>query len=111
MDPNNLEAWIQEFRSLVSSEKVSLKKHCILRMRQRAISMDEFKEAMVHAEIVEYYEDDYPLASALVLGFTSSGRPLHAVAALDRDDERLWIITLYEPKTEIWDEQFKNRRS
>lgn len=72
--------------------------------------MDEFKEAMINAEIVEYYEDDYPLPSALVLGCTCSGRPLHAVAAMEKDDEMLWIITLYEPKTGLWDEQFKNRR-
>lgn len=111
MKQNDFEAWIQEIRSLVSSEKVSLKKHCILRMRQKTISVDEFKEAMLHAEIIEYYEDDYPFPSALLLGFTSSGRPLHAVVALDKDDERLWIITLYEPKTKLWDEQFKNRRS
>lgn len=73
--------------------------------------MDEFKEAMLHAEIVEYYEDDYPLPSALILGFTFSGRPLHAVVALDKSSEILWIITLYEPTMELWDKQFKIRRS
>jgi hypothetical protein len=109
-EPKKLETWIQEIRLLVSLEKVSLKKHCILRMRQRRISIDEFKEAMSHAKIVEYYQDDYPLPSALILGFTALGRPLHAVAALDQNGEMLWIITLYEPTIELWDDQFKNRK-
>lgn len=111
MNQNNSISWIQEIRSLVKAEKVALKKHCILRMRQRRISVNEFKEAMAHAEIVEYYKDDYPLPSALILGFTGSGRPLHAVVALDQGSEILWIITLYEPSKRLWGEKFKNRRS
>jgi len=107
----NFESWIQKIRSLVKAEKVALKKHCILRMRQRAISVNEFKEAMSDAEIVEYYEDDYPLPSSLILGFTASGRPLHAVVTLDQGVEILWVITLYEPTTDLWCEQFKSRRS
>ena len=73
--------------------------------------MNELKEAMSHAEIVEYYADDHPLPSALVLGFTSLGRPFHAVVAMDQTDEMLWIITLYEPSAKMWGEQFKERRS
>lgn len=111
MNQENYVPWIDAIRKLVSSEKVALKKHCVLRMRQRGISVNELKEAMSHAEIIEYYEEDHPLPSALIHGFTTSGRPLHAVVALDQASERLWIITLYEPTTELWDEQFRKRRS
>jgi len=52
----------------------------------------------------------YPLPSALILGFTALGRPLHAVVALDQGSGILWIITLYEPTIEQWDEKFKKRR-
>ena len=65
---------------------------------------------MTQAEIVEYYKDDYPLPSALILGFTAVGRPLHAVVSLDQDYEILWVITLYEPNTKLWSEDFKIRR-
>lgn len=95
---------------LISTEKVAFKKHCVLRMRQRAISVHEFKEVMLCSEIVEYYENDYPLASVLILGFTSSRRPLHAVVAVDHESDLLWVITLYEPTTKMWDENFKRRR-
>lgn len=111
MNLDNSETLIQTVGSLVNGEKVALKKHCVLRMRQRKVSVNEFKEAMSCAEVVEYYEDDHPLPSALILGFTSSGRPLHAVVALDQTSEILWVITLYEPTTELWSKQFKKRRS
>jgi len=111
MNDDKTTPWIQQVRSLVSAEKVALKKHCVLRMRQRKISVHELKEAMAHAEIVEYYADDHPLPSALVLGFTSLERPLHAVVAMDQTDDMLWIITLYEPDAKMWGEQFNERRS
>jgi hypothetical protein len=105
-----LEFWIRGVRSLAAAERVALKKHCILRMRQRRITVDELKEALVCSEIVEYYEDDYPLPSALILGYTISGKPLHAVVAWDQESNIIWIITLYEPTSERWDEQFRIRR-
>ena len=102
--------WTHIIRSSVNAEKVAFKKHSILRMRQRDISVEEFKEAMAHAEVIQFYDDDRPFPSALVLGFTTSGRPLHAVVALDEENEQIWIITLYEPSVENWNEEFKERR-
>ncbi len=110
MRQNSSEGWTRIIRSSVSAEKVAFKKHSVLRMRQRAISVEEFKEAMAHAEIIQFYDDDRPFPSALVLGFTTSGRPLHAVVALDEKNEQIWIITLYEPSVENWNAEFKERR-
>jgi hypothetical protein len=101
---------LQKIEDLISAEKVAFKRHCVLRMRQRSISVDEFKEAMLHAEIVENYEDDYPFPSSLILGFTASQRPLHAVIAMDQKSDFLWIITLYEPTVQNWEADFKKRR-
>ncbi|MGM0540017.1 MAG: DUF4258 domain-containing protein [Thermodesulfobacteriota bacterium] len=57
MNDDQTTPWIQQARSLVRAENVALKKHCVLRMRQRKIYVNELKEAMAHAEIVEYYVD------------------------------------------------------
>jgi hypothetical protein len=110
MNQDHFEPWVRKISLLVEAEKVAFKKHCILRMRQRAISVNEFKEAMKKAEIVEFYEGDYPFPSALVLGYTSGERPLHAVVSLGQDDGILWVITLYEPTTKLWSDDFKKRR-
>ncbi|MDZ7760769.1 MAG: DUF4258 domain-containing protein [Desulfovermiculus sp.] len=110
MSSNENHSLLQKIQDLISAEKVAFKRHCVLRMRQRSISVDELKEAMLHAEVVEYYEDDYPFPSSLILGFTASQRPLHAVIAMDQKSDFLWIITLYEPTIQKWEADFKKRR-
>ncbi|MFO7727265.1 MAG: DUF4258 domain-containing protein [Desulfonatronovibrio sp.] len=110
MNHDHFESWVRKINLLVEAEKVTFKKHCTLRMRQRSISVNEFKEAMKKAEIVEYYEDDYPFPSALILGYTSAERPLHAVVSLGQGNGILWVITLYEPSTKLWSDNFKKRR-
>lgn len=110
MDRNDLETWVQDLCVMASAERVALKKHCVLRMRERQISVDELKEALSRCELVEFYEEDYPFPSALVLGYTTSKRPLHAVVALDREGRMVWVVTLYEPDQAQWDDGFRNRR-
>ncbi len=105
-----IETWIQHVRSMAVSGKIALKKHCLLRMQQRKISADELQDALKCAEVVEYYEDDRPFSSALVLGYTAAGRPLHSVVALDQDGDMLWIVTMYEPTTLNWINGFRQRR-
>ncbi len=101
--------WAQSTHWLKLKKFLS-KNTVFLRMRQRAISVNEFKEAMKQAKIIEYYEDDYPFSSALILGFTATGRPLHAVVSLGQSNEILWVITLHEPTTKLWTDNFKTRR-
>jgi len=79
-------------------------------MHQRGIFADEVKEALLSGEIVEDYPRDRPLPSYLVLGYTTKRRPLHIVVAVDPEEAILWVITVYEPKPEEWEEGFKKRR-
>jgi hypothetical protein len=44
------------------------------------------------------------------LGFTKARRPIHAVLAVDEEDEMLWVITVYEPTLVEWRDGFKERR-
>lgn len=91
---------IELVRSLALKNKIAIKKHCLLRMHQRGFGFSDIKAALTDSVIVREYDDDGPLASALVLGF-SSGRPIHAVVAPEGND-LLWIITAYEPDLDIW---------
>ncbi|AJE03878.1 DUF4258 domain-containing protein [Geobacter pickeringii] len=101
---------ISTIRSLAASDKMALKRHSILRMHQRRIAVDELKEALLFCELVEGYPTDRPLPSGLVLGHTAGGRTLHAVVAIDQDEQMLWIITVYEPTPADWEEGFTQRR-
>jgi hypothetical protein len=56
-------------------------------MRQRKIAADEVKDALLICKIIEDYPEDRPLPSGLVLGYTKNNRVIHAVVALDEDEE------------------------
>lgn len=82
----------------------------VLRMYQREIMSDEIKEALISSSIVEEYQADKPLPSALVLGYTSKERPLHVVVAVEEHGELVWAITAYEPAEDEWEKGFLKRR-
>jgi len=66
--------------------------------------------ALQAGEIIENYPDDTPYASCLVLGRTSTGRPLHIVCAPVPAERRLIIITTYQPDPARWDPALRQRR-
>ena len=82
--------------------------HAFVRAVERNISEDEIRCAGAQARIIESYPQDKYSPSVLMLGFTSSGRPLHIQVSL-ADSEMARIITLYEPDPGEWTEH-RNRR-
>lgn len=99
---------VRQIHQLAQEGKVALKRHAFIRMVERGISMGEVFDCLNGAEIIHEYPTDSPLASCLVLG-TGKNRPLHAVVAPD-GDTMLWVITVYEPSLDRWDEGFRTRR-
>ena len=51
-----------------------------------------------------------PLPSCLVLGFIAD-EPIHAVLAIDKDFDRIFIITIYRPSRERWQDDWRNRKN
>jgi hypothetical protein len=100
----------EQIRELAGKDRIAFKKHTLLRMRQRSITADDVKAALVACELAETYPDDYPLPSCLVLGRTPDGRPIHIVVATDTEATMLWLITVYEPTLEHWEPDFRTRR-
>ena len=45
-----------------------------------------------------------------MLGFGTEGKPLHVVVAVDDSERMLWVITVYRPLKEEWDETYKRRK-
>ena len=54
-------------------------------------------------------ESPNPLPSALLHGRTVGNRPLHVVVGINADEQRLVIITTYEPDTLQWADNFSRR--
>ena len=83
-------------------------RHALRRVVERNISEQEIREAGAKAEVMENYPHDKYSPSALLLGFTAAGRPLHLQVSFDSSD-RTKIITIYEPDAKEWIENRKRR--
>jgi len=65
---------------------------------------------LINGKIIENYPEDRPLPSHLVLGYTIKQRPIHAVIAIDIEESMLWIITVYQPELDEWEDGFEKRK-
>ena len=83
--------------------------HALLRMRERAISVDEVSHAIRTGKEIENYPEDTPYPSRLVLGWTGA-RPLHIVVADNIKDREIIVITVYEPESKRWLPGFSRRK-
>lgn len=97
-------------KQLCSEEKLRWTNHAFIRLMQRKISIHEIQEAIMEGEIIEFYPDDYPYASCLLLGICINKRILHIVCSINDDDSELWIITAYEPEPSKWSPDFRKRK-
>ena len=102
---------VELLRSIATLDRIAFKKHSILRMRQRNITVDDVKWVLIRTgKVIEEYQTDHPLPSALILGHDKDGRALHVVIALDEAEPMLWVITVYEPNLNDWEKGFERRR-
>jgi hypothetical protein len=99
---------IVQIRRQIQAGQFEFSRHAFLRAVERNISEQEIRAAGAMAEIIEEYPGDKYSPSALLLGFTQNGRPLHFQVSLDEADLTK-IITLYEPDEMLWIE-FRKRR-
>lgn len=99
---------IEDIKKLISEEKIQWRNHILIRMQQRGIKIKDVLYCLMNGEIIEYYKDDYPYPSALVLGFKNEKTGIHIVCAVGQD--MLWMITAYYPDKNQWDNDLKVRR-
>jgi hypothetical protein len=78
------------------------------KLRERKIIAEDVEEAILDGAIIEDYPDDPRGPSCLILG-RSGGRPLHVVCGR-LDEQRILIITAYEPDPGEWESDWRTRR-
>lgn len=74
------------------------------------IGVEEVLQVLNVGEIIEAYPEDTPYPSCLILGQTATERPLHVVCAPVQAEERLIIITTYQPGPDRWESDFRRRK-
>ncbi len=97
-----------QIQQQLASGEFEFSRHAFRRVVERNISEQEIREAGAKAEVIEDYPDDKYSPSALLLGFTAAGRPLHFQVSFAESDSTK-IITIYEPAPNEWIENRKRR--
>lgn len=104
---------LERLRALIRAGRYRITLHAEQERDADQITIDEIEQAYSDAasEMVEDYPDDPRGHSALVLAFTGSEEPLHAVWSIHENTAIL--ITIYRPDSKLWTNwrKRKGRRS
>ncbi len=89
--------------------KLIVRVHAIKRMSQRGITVEDVESIIRTGKVIASYPNDAPYPSNLFLGYVGP-RPMHVVLAENSVDDESVVITVYEPDTKQWDQDFVKRR-
>ena len=89
--------------------KLTFRIHAIQRMFERHISPEDVRFVVESGETIQEYPDDTPYPSRLMLGWKIK-RPIHVVVADNEANNEKIIVTVYEPDTAQWTDDFKRRK-
>jgi hypothetical protein len=93
-----------------SNEKISWSLHAVSKLRKEEMRKTDIENSLKECIIIEdYVMEGRPLPGCLVLGFIGQ-IPVHTVIAIDREFDRIFIITVYKPSAERWDNDWKKRK-
>ncbi len=83
--------------------------HVNMRLKDRHIPRREILSSLETYEIIEEYPEDKYLPSYLV--YAKHGKKkFHILTAIDKLDDKIIIITCYEPDSNNWEADGKTRR-
>ena len=99
---------IELIQSLCHQGKIQWTNYVMQRLIKRNISREDVKNAIASGKVIEYYPDDFPYPSCLILSLALKSGPLHIVCGVG--DGILWIITAYRPDPLQWDDTFSHRK-
>ena len=106
MDKNLLN--IERIKECIQKEKIYWTEHCLNKINKRNILIADVKESINNGRIIEYYYDDYPYESCLILGYDLKGKILHIVCGINSNF--VYIITAYYPDETRWKDDMQTRR-
>lgn len=99
---------IEKIIDCINKRSIIWTKHCLNRLNQRDILISDVKNAIKTGKIIEYYYDDYPYPSCLILGYNMNNKIIHVVCGVNKDEA--YIITAYYPDNIEWEENMEIRR-
>jgi hypothetical protein len=100
---------IQGIQEKVAAGAFEFSQHAIDQSLLRHISVQEIREAITVGEVIEDYPNDKYRPSCLILGFTSTARPIHVQCSYP-SRPLIKVITLYEPDPALWIDHKQRRK-
>ena len=100
---------IDEIRAKIAADEFEFSKHALDQSILRRVTVQEIRDAIAVAEVIEDYPNDKYGPSCLLFGFTPIERALH-IQCSSPSRALVKLITLYEPAPELWID-FKTRRT
>jgi hypothetical protein len=92
------------------NEKILWSLHAVKKLRVEGLRKAGVENSLKECIIIEdYHVEGRPLPDCLALGFIGT-EPVHSVVAIDRDFERILIVTVYRPSAERWKDDWKTRK-
>lgn len=92
---------MEAIRERFSREEFEFSRHAVDQTLRRAISVDEIRQCIRSAEVIEDYPNDKYGPSCLLFGRTDRNRPLHVHCSYP-DRSLVKLITVYEPDPARW---------
>ncbi len=101
---------IKQLQTLYNTSDFNIKwvKHCLERMQERGISINDVESCLQTGEIIEDYPNDFPHPSCLIFGYTKENKVLHIVVG--SNGETIFFITAYYPNTDKFETDLKTRK-
>lgn len=93
-----------------TKDKVLWSRHAIGKLVVEGLVRSHVETALQTCKLIEDYPVvGRPLPDCLVLGFWQE-KPVHAVVAVDIDRDRIFIVTVYMPSFERWEDDWQTRK-
>jgi len=101
---------VAEEHVLERNEKIMWSLHAVKKLRSEGYRKMHIEESLKKCTIIEDYTmEGRLLPGCLTLGYFDS-EPVHVVVAIDRDWDRIFIITVYKPSADRWSDDWKKRK-
>jgi hypothetical protein len=93
------------------ADRIYWSRHATAELVNDSLQRTDVEVALESASIIEDYPYQHrPLPDCLVLAALGTGEPIHAVIAIDQESDKIFIVTVYRPSEERWQDDWRTRK-
>ena len=92
-------------------EKILWSRHAIVELLKDGLTRLQVEQALISGEIIEDYPAEHrPLPDCLILSKLGPKVPIHVVVAIDENNDRIFIVTVYLPAKDRRQDDWRTRK-